>query len=112
MYHRHRNPFSTEGTGRGPGGSGSYPSSLTFSNPCWFGDFATIGLQVYTSSTVTLYAWDRNSWVTSSTTANDGSVVTVISAPGVYKIEPGFEWGVFQRSSSTNTIFYTGQSRN
>lgn len=76
------------------------------------GDFVTIGLQTYNNSALTLYGSNRNGWTQSLSTVNDASVLTVITAAGNFKIEPGFEWVQFQRSSSTDTIYYTGQSRN
>ncbi len=79
----------------------------------WMGDYATIGVQVYTASAVTILGSDRNGWYSgSSLIAGDFSVLTVLPASaGLYKVEPGFEWAIFVRNSSVNTVFYTGQSR-
>lgn len=110
MYKRHRNPFSTSGSGLDPANT-TYPSSLTFSTWCWMGDYAQIGVQTYNNSATTLYGSNRNGWTVSLSTVNDASVITVLSAAGMYRIEAGFDWVQFQRSSSTNTIFYVGQSR-
>ena len=104
MYLRQRNPYDSTGS--------LAPSNQTFSNWCWMGDFAQISVQVYNNSVVTIYGTNKPGWTLSLNTVNDASVLTALAAAGVVKIEPGMGWVQFQRSTSTQTVFYIGQSRN
>jgi hypothetical protein len=112
MYERQRNPFNEAGKGVIAGGVAQGAlSNQTFSGWCWMGDFAQISVQVYNNSVVTMYGTNADLWKNSATTVNDASVVTAIAAAGAYKVEPGMGWVQFQRSTSTQSVFYVGQSR-
>ena len=115
MYHRQRNPFNEANKNvlAGPGGNAGTAtlSNQTMSLPCFVGDFAQLSVSCVNPSVVTIYGTNSDLWKNALNSSVDSSVITVISAGGVYKIEPGMEWLQFQRSTSTQTVFYVGQSR-
>lgn len=115
MYHRQRNPFNEANKNVLGGVSGNAGtatlSNQTMSLPCWMGDFAQISVQVANNSVVTIYGTNSALWTTAFNSSVDSSVITSLSVAGVYKVEPGFDWAQFQRSTSTQTVFYVGQSR-
>lgn len=112
MYYRQRNPFNEVGKGVLAGGASQGAlSNQTVSVWQWMGDFAQISVQVVNNSVVTIYGTDNDLWKNAPNASTDSSVITAIAAAGVYKVEPGFAWAQFQRSTSTQTVFYVGQSR-
>jgi hypothetical protein len=86
-------------------------SHQTSSNWCWVGDYAQLSVSVCNNSVVTIYGTDSDLWKATPSASVDSSVITAIGAAGVYKIEPGMGWLLFQRSTSTQTVSYVGQSR-
>lgn len=86
------------------------PSSMTTSAPQFVGDFQSYSIEIGSSSVVTLEGSNADGF-TAALAAPDWSVLSVIAAAGLQKVETGFRWIRVWRSQSTNTVRSFGQSR-
>ena len=85
-------------------------SSQTTSDPYFIGDFTSYSMEIGAASAVTMQGSNANGFTTALAAA-DWSVVSVISAAGLQKVETGFRWIRAIRTSSANTVRSFGQSR-
>lgn len=83
-------------------------SSVTTSAAQFVGDYTSLSVEIGSASTVSIYGSNADGFGTALVAA-DWSVVSVVAAAGLQKVETGFRWMRVWRSQSTNTVRFHGR---